>query len=142
MVWLLLLPCILCTLISMNYDDLAVPILGLLFFDQYPRDWARLIPPATTMVVFLTFTYFANGRSYSIESTYKWAWFPIIGSVSLTACEFVGNYLNRPFYGLLTLPLAIAVIVVTVVAAISSRAPSSGLRPPSPAQDAREGDNI
>ena len=105
----------------MSYDNITVPILGLIFFGQYPGELARLIPLTVTSFVFLAFTYFANGGSFSLEGKYRWSWFPLIGNLSLTVCDFVGNYLEIHSYRALTLPMAIALIIITVLAAIGSR---------------------
>ena len=121
MVWLLLLPCIVCALISMSYDNIGLPVLGMISASEYSGHWPRLIVVAATSGVFLAFTFFANHRSFKFNGANRLAWFPFVGNLSLTLCDFVGNALDRPLYGLLTLPVTLALVVVTILSAWGSR---------------------
>jgi hypothetical protein len=126
MAWLLLLPCWIAAFFSANYDNAFAPV-GYLFFSPSLIEGlaGRLVSLALTTIVFLAFVYFANGRSLSFLDKNKWAWFALTGNVSLAVSDFAGNYLGLAQYRLVTLPLLIAVIVVTVLAAIRSRGTAS-----------------
>jgi hypothetical protein len=124
MAWIFLLPCILAAFFSASYYDAVVPI-GYLFVPTLIQsEFGRLPSIIVTGLIFLTFTYFANGKSYALHGRNRWAWFPLIGNFSLAIADLGDAVFQIKSLGFIKLPLLIALIIITVLAAINSKSKS------------------
>jgi hypothetical protein len=120
MAWLLVIPCIICTLFTFSYDYLVVPFIGFFNLEPMPTELGRLISLGITTLVFVAFAYLANKRSFVFPPKNQWAWYSVLGNVSLSIVSYFGWYWNIAHFKVFALPLLLCLPVLIVWAALKT----------------------
>ena len=105
--------CLIAMLLCASFDNLVLPIVGLIFYGQAPENLAPWIALwiVASLLPFIWFGLTANSIVISKESKTRIVWVPLITSVLLILSTYLSDILNFRLAALATFPLMLSVLV-------------------------------